>query len=332
MAPGQVSSEFRGNIDPMDPRAASPAARLLRTLSLLQTRPRWTATELAERLGTTDRTVRRDIARLRELGYPVESDAGRTGGYRLGIGGALPPLLLTDDEAVAVAVGLRAAAERGIDGFADAATSALTKVHGVLPPHVRERVRALDDAAMLVRDDDTPGVDPQTLLTVAQACRRAERLTFAYRDGNGKETERRVEPYGLVNVDRRWYVVVRDLDRVAWRTFRLDRMRAARGTGHEFVRGEAPDPTKLVLDGLAMGAYAWQAVVLLHADLPQAAAEIRPTVGVLEPAEGGTVLRLGGDSLDWIARYVAGLPFAFEVREPPELRDALRALAARLID
>jgi len=309
----------------------SPAARLLVLLSLLQSRPQWTSAELADRLGTTDRTVRRDVARLRDLGYSVDADAGRTGGYRLGVGGALPPLLLTDDEAVAVAVGLRAAAERGIDGYGDAAAAALAKLDQMLPAHVRERVSALAGAALVLREGDTPGVDPRTLLTVAQACRRPERLTFEYRDGSGNDTERRVEPYGLVNVDRRWYVVAHDLDRDDWRTFRLDRMTAPRGTGHEFVRGESPDPTAMVLDGLAVGAYAIQAELLLHAELPEAAAEIRPSVGALEPADGGTVLRLGADSVEWIARYLAGLPFTFEVRRPPELADALRVLGMRLL-
>ena len=309
----------------------SPAARLLVLLSLLQSRPQWTSAELADRLGTTDRTVRRDVARLRDLGYSVDADAGRTGGYRLGVGGALPPLLLTDDEAVAVAVGLRAAAERGIDGYGDAAAAALAKLDQMLPAHVRERVSALAGAALVLREGDTPGVDPRTLLTVAQACRRPERLTFEYRDGSGNDTERRVEPYGLVNVDRRWYVVAHDLDRDDWRTYRIDRISTLSATGHRNTPRDTPDAAALVSEGVAVRVFDTRARVRIMAPADVAARHIGPTIGVIEPGDDAScIVTIGGDA-DWIARYLISLEIEFDVLEPPEINDELRTLAAGIL-
>jgi predicted DNA-binding transcriptional regulator YafY len=308
----------------------SSAARLLELLSLLQSRPHWNATELAERLAITPRTVRRDIARLRELGYPVDAGAGRAGGYVLGSGGRLPPLLLSDDEAVAVAVGLRAAATGGVLGYDDAAVAALAKLEQVLPTRLRERVLAVHGSTVLVRSPSETVVDPDVLLTLAQGCRRSERVTFRYRDGSGRASERRVEPYGLVNADRRWYVVAFDLDREDWRNFRLDRMRTPKLTGHRFTRTEEPDTAAMVLEGLTVAAYTFRAEVLLHATLKEAGLDVPVTVGTLQSVRGGTLLRIGADSLEWIARFLSGLPFTFEVRTPLELRDAVRAHAQRL--
>lgn len=308
----------------------SSAARLLALLSLLQSRPHWSATELAERLQVTDRTVRRDVTRLRDLGYPVEAEPGRTGGYQLGAGGSLPPLLLADDEAVAVAVGLRAAASGGVSGYEDAAVAALAKLEQVLPARLRERVLSLNAATVLVRSGVDPVIDPEMLLTLAQGCRRPERARFAYRDGRGNVTDRRVEPYRLVHAEGRWYLLARDLDRADWRTFRLDRMTDPALTGHRFVRTDEPDAAAMVADGFARAPYPWQATVLLRVGPDAAAAEIPPTVGTLEARGGETLLRLGANSLEWIARYVAGLPFDFEVLDPPEVRGAVRALGRRL--
>jgi predicted DNA-binding transcriptional regulator YafY len=308
----------------------SSSGRLLELLSLLQSRPHWSATELADRLSITTRTVRRDVTRLRDLGYPVVADVGRAGGYELGAGGRLPPLLLTDDESVAVAVGLRAAASGGVVGYEDAAVAAMAKLEQVLPARLRERVLALNAATVLVRSGAGHHVDPEVLLTVAQGCRRPERIRFGYRDGAGNLSERRVEPYGLVNAERRWYVVARDLDRDDWRTFRLDRMSELSLTGHRFVRTSEPDAAAMVVEGLAMMPYQWQAEVVLQAELHEAQAEVPRTIGSVEAIEGGTLLRFGANDLDWLARYIAGLPFEAEVRAPPELRLALRALGRRL--
>jgi predicted DNA-binding transcriptional regulator YafY len=307
----------------------SSSARLLELLSLLQTRPHWNASELAGRLGITERTVRRDVARLRELGYPVVADAGRAGGYQLGRGGAMPPLLLTDDESVAVAIGLRAAASGGVAGYDEAAVAALAKLEQMLPATLRERVLALNAATILTRSDG-PQVDPDALLSVAQACRRPERIRFCYRDGSGNSSERRVEPHGLVNAERRWYLVGRDLDRQDWRTFRLDRMTDLVLTGHRFVRSEEPDVAAMVTRGLALAPYRWQAVVVLATDVATAAAAVARTVGTVEEVDGETILLIGAHDVDWLARYIAGLPFDAEVRSPPEVRTAVRALGRRL--
>jgi predicted DNA-binding transcriptional regulator YafY len=296
----------------------------------MQARPHWSASELAERLGITERTVRRDVTRLRDLGYPVVADSGRAGGYQLGRGGALPPLLLTHDESVAVAVGLRAAASGGVAGYDEAAVAALAKLEQVLPATVRERVLALNAVTMLPRTGAGPVVDPEVLLTIAQACRRPERIRFGYRDGSGNVTDRRVEPYGLANAERRWYLVARDLDRQDWRTFRLDRMNDPVATGHRFVRTEDPDIEDIVAHALTHSAYRWQAVVVLPVTKAEAEAEIPRTVGTIEEVGGETVLRIGANEVDWLARYIAGLPFDAEVRSPPEVRTALRRLGRRL--
>jgi predicted DNA-binding transcriptional regulator YafY len=286
--------------------------------------------ELADRLGITERTVRRDVTRLRQLGYPVVADTGRAGGYELGRGGALPPLLLTDDESVAVAIGLRAAASGGVAGYEEAAVAALAKLEQVLPATVRERVLALNAATVLTRPGAGPGIDSEVLLMLAQACRRPERIRFSYRAGTGNLTDRRVEPHGLVNAERRWYLVGRDLDRQDWRTFRVDRMTDPVLTGHRFVRTEEPDVGAMVAEGIAFAPYPWQAEVVLHTDLASAQAEISLTVGALEEVAGEVILRIGANEVEWLARYLAGLPFESEVRSPPEVRAALRSLGQRL--
>ncbi len=270
------------------------------------------------------------MARLRDLGYPVLAEPGPTGGYQLGAGGSLPPLLLTDDESVAVAVGLRVAASGTVSGYEEAAVAALAKLEQVLPARLRERVLALNAATVLLAPRGGPLVDPEVLLTLAQGCRRPERLSFGYRDGSGNVTDRRVEPYRLVNADGRWYLVADDLDRHDWRTFRLDRMSAVVLTGHRFVRTQQPDAAAMVAHGLTVASYQWQAEVVLRTDLTAAAKEVPRTVGTLEAVEGGTLLRIGANEIDWITRYLASLPFAAEVHEPPELRSALRALGRRL--
>ena len=252
------------------------AARLLRVLSLLQTRPTWTAQELGERLGITTRTVRRDVTRLRELGYPVDADPGPLGGYRLGSGGVLPPLLLDDDEAVAVAVGLRAAAGTGVAGLEDAAVAVLVKLEQVLPAVLRERVAALHSVTVRLVGPRPETVDADLLITVAQGCRRLERLHFDYVDSVDRASQRRVEPFRLVATERRWYLVAYDLDRKDWRTFRLDRMAAARLTGARFVRGEVPDAAKLVAEGMSLAPYPYQARVRIDATVADVARVISP--------------------------------------------------------
>ena len=201
--------------DDVDP---GPTGRLLALLSLLQARPHWPGPELADRLDVTIRTVRRDVERLRRLGYPVLADIGTTGGYRLGAGGrAMPPLMLDRDEALAVAVCLRSTATESIAGGGEAAIRALAKLEQLLPSTLRRQVGAISTMTARLGGGSTP-VDPEVLVTLTRACRDGERLRARYRDQRGRETDRRLDPHRLVTTARRWYLVARDVDRDAWRT------------------------------------------------------------------------------------------------------------------
>lgn len=313
------------------------ADRLLDLLALFTSRAQWSADELAERLVVTERTIRRDVARLREIGYPIEATTGLHGGYRLGAGGKLPPLLLDDDEAVAVGVALAAIAGAPAGASADASdvagasVSALAKLDRVLPPRLRERVTALRDTTVGLGRPGVPLVDTGALVTIAIACGRPERLRFEYLDGVGRSTDRHVEPFRLVVTHRQWYLVAFDRSRDAWRTFRVDRMSSVRLTGIVFVHGPVPDAATFVAEGMAVGAHSLHSRVRF----PQPAARVRqwldPMVGLIdEEDERGTVVIIGGD-VDWIARYLAGLEEPFEVIEPPELIEELRAHARRLL-
>ncbi|RPI24412.1 MAG: YafY family transcriptional regulator, partial [Actinobacteria bacterium] len=266
-----------------------PTGRMLRLLSLLQARPNWTGPELAERLGVTDRTLRRDVARLRHLGYPVEALSGPAGGYQLAPGGAIPPLLFEDDEAVVVALGLGAAAAGGLPGFEDAALAALAKIDQVLPHRLRTKIADVQGSTVHLGRSTLSAEpqDPETLVTIAQASRRNERLRFEYVDGAGRASERHVEPHQLVHASRRWYLVARDRDRDAWRTFRVDRIRRAASTGMRFVHTDPPDAAAQVAEGLAVAVYRWQARVLLRIKPEAAAGLVSPTTGILEPMRGG---------------------------------------------
>nr|BFE87195.1 hypothetical protein GCM10020093_097960 [Planobispora longispora] len=202
------------------------SARLLKLLSLLQTRRDWSGAELAGRLGVTARTVRRDVERLRELGYPVHATQGAAG-YRLGAGTSLPPLLLDDEEAVAVAVGLRTAAGGSVAGIEETSLRALAKLEQVLPSRLRHRVNTLNTVTVRVGGTG-PAVSPDALMVIAEACRRRERLRFDYTSPRGGDTVRSVEPHSLVSFERHWYLVAWDVDRGDWRTFRVDRLTPAR--------------------------------------------------------------------------------------------------------
>ncbi len=312
------------------------SARVLRLLVLFATRSRWTAPELVERLEVTDRTLRRDIDRLRALGYPITSTTGPYGGYELGAGGRLPPLVLDDDEAVAVALALAEMSRRSALPLEDAAIAALAKLDQVLPAALRERVAALASVTEGIAPADPfqrEPVDVDTLVLLALACRRGERVRFTYRDGAGRVASRLLEPHRLVALRQRWYVVAFDLDRRAWRSFRVDRVSEALNTGARFVHDDPPDAARFVAEGVAVGAYDVQARIRFRMSPARTAAEIPAVVGVLEPAPADateTVVRIGGD-LDWIARFLAGREGDYEVIEPPELRAELRALARRML-
>ncbi len=310
------------------------SARLLRLLSLLQAHREWSGADLADRLGVTPRTVRRDVDRLRELGYPVHASPGTGGGYQLGVGAELPPLLLDDDEAVAVAVGLRTAAGQGIEGIGETSVRALTKLEQVLPHRLRRRVGALNAFTVPMLHGPQPSaVDPAVLTELAAACRDSERLRFEYRDHGGSSTRRTVEPHRLVCTERRWYLVAWDVDREDWRTFRADRITPRPPHGPRFTPRESPaeDLAAYVSRGVSTRAYASHAVIRLHVPLEEAAERISPSAGTLE-VEGpdSCVLRTGAASLDVMVIHVMLMGLPFDVVEPVELVEVIRTARDRL--
>jgi len=306
------------------------SVRLLRLLSLLQSRRTWSGAELARRLGVSTRTVRNDVERLRILGYQVDSTTGTAGGYRLGAGRALPPLLLDDDEAVAVAVGLAAAASGSVTGIEETSLRALAKLQQTLPSRLRYRVDALRLATVSAAGGG-PTVDPDTLTVAATAIRDHEQLRFDYVAHDGEATTRRTEPHRLVYTGRRWYLLGWDVDRRDWRTFRADRIRPRLPTGPRFTPREPPeDPVAHVVRGAGSLAWRHPAKVRFHAPVEQLAEQLAPAGGLLTPIdERSCLLETGGDSLHELAAYLGSLGVAFNVLDPPELRALLRDLAAR---
>jgi predicted DNA-binding transcriptional regulator YafY len=304
------------------------SARLLRLLALLQSRRDWTGRELAERLEVTTRTVRNDMDRLRGLGYPVEATPGVLGGYRLGVGAAMPPLLLDDDEAVAVAVGLRTAASGMVDGIEETSVRALAKVEQMLPSRLRRRVNAVQAYTVAVAPSG-PRVDADVLVTIAGACRDHERLRFDYRDHSGTGSLRVVEPHRLVNSGRRWYLVAWDVDRADWRTFRVDRVVPRTPTGPRFRPREAPEVADYVTRGATIATWRYMGRVRLLS--PLAALEGRlPAVATVESSgEDSCVVLVGSDSAHMLAHHIGLLDVDFEVLGPPELVERVRALAVR---
>ena len=304
--------------------------RVLRLLDLLQSRPVWSGTELAERLGVTTRSVRRDVERLRDLGYPVNAEHGAGGGYQLGAGRRLPPLLLDDDEAVAVAVCLRLAAGGTVEGLGEAAVRTLAKLDQVLPSRLRGQVEAIHEATVTL-DPAGPIVDSRTLLTLARAVRETEQVIFTYTGPRGTG-ERRVEPYRLVATGRRWYLMAFDLDRDDWRTFRLDRVDGARPRGWRFTPRQAPDAADFVRRAISVWTYDQVARVRVQATKQAVEQQIPPSVGTVT-ADGPDccVLEAGGHDLRVMALHLGLLPWPFEVIEPPELRAVMAEQGRRLL-
>lgn len=312
------------------------AARLLRLLSLLQMPREWPGSELADRLGVTDRTVRRDVDRLRELGYPVVAAMGASGGYRLTAGSALPPLVLDEEEAVAVAVGLRVATGQAVAGIEDASVRALTKLEQVLPAKLRRRVRTVG-AAVAVRVGEGPTVDTDVLTTLAAAVSNRERLRFGYRDAAGTESRRHAEPVGVVASGRRWYLVAYDLDRDGWRSYRADRIDGPQPTGARIVARELPaaDAADYVAGRRTdWGTPEYRAEVFIDAPIGRVAGRLGAEPGTLVP-DGDTACRLIGtrdDDPEWLAVRLTSLGVRFRVHDSPELTARLRLLAARLAE
>ncbi|MEV4175557.1 YafY family protein [Nonomuraea sp. NPDC049709] len=304
-------------------------SRLLNLLSLLQTPREWPGGELAERLGVSRRTVRRDVERLRDLGYPVEATMGAAGGYRLVAGTAMPPLLLDDEEAVAITVGLSTAARHPVQGIEEASVRALAKLEQVLPARLRHRVRSLGGATVPMPALEGPQVDPGRLTALAVAAAGKERVRFAYRANDGATSRRLVDPHRLVVAGRRWYLLGHDLDRDDWRIFRIDRIDELRPTGARIVPRELPagGAAAYVADQLYSLASTYEAVVTLHAPITE---PIRALGEVTPIGERVCRLRMHADTLDWLAFRLTAIGCEFEVHEPPELTEHLRELAARL--
>ncbi len=308
------------------------SSRLLALLSLLQARRDWPGTELAERLGVSGRTIRRDIERLRGLGYPVESLTGPAGCYRLRAGTAMPPLLLDDDEAIAIAVGLRTAARTSVSGIEETAVRALVKLEQVLPAHLSRRVAALG-AATIASPVAGPTVEPRHLTVIAAACRDSECLRFAYRSRDGAQTQRLVEPHSLVNLGRRWYLVAWDRQREDWRTFRLDRLERPAGAGTRFSPRQLPgrDAAAYMAQRMAEAPNRFEARLTLHAAAETIARRVPSHLGTIRPIdEQRCEYRTGDDDLGWLALRIVMLGVDFTVHGPPELAEHLRALSARL--
>ncbi|UNZ16233.1 YafY family protein [Streptomyces sp. 891-h] len=310
---------------------AKTSARLLKLLSLLQTGQDRSGEELAERLGVSRRTVRRDIERLRELGYPVHSVQGAAG-YRLAAGAALPPLLLDDEEAVAVAVGLRTTAGSSVTGIEESSLRALAKLEQVLPARLRHRVNVLQTATVHVGAVG-PRVGPDTLLTLAEACRRQERLRFDYTSAHGDETRRDAEPHSMVNFGRHWYLIAWDLGRADWRTFRVDRLTPRTPTGPRFVPRPLPhrDPATYLAHQLSARTWTYQATVTLHESAEAVADRVWPGMGVVEAVdERSCLLYVGADTVPDLLWMLTSVHTDFTLDDgPPALAEALRAQADR---
>ncbi|MGI5169651.1 helix-turn-helix transcriptional regulator [Spirillospora sp. CA-253888] len=311
---------------------ADTPARLLNLLSLLQTPREWAGSELAERLEVTPRTIRRDIERLRDLGYPVRATMGPEGGYRLVAGTAMPPLLLDNEEAVAIAIGLRTAAGHPVEGIEEASVRALAKLQQVLPARLRRRVGDLDTATVAMAAPDGPRVDPDVLAAVAAASAGRERLRFAYESVEGRRSRRLVEPHRLVAQGRRWYLLAHDDHRADWRVFRVDRMTEPFATGQRFAPRVPPgeDAGAYVRDRMYSLAPVYETEVTLHLPLEEVRGRLGEGPDELEAVDAHRCRWRGGaDTLEWLAARLIMLGCAFEVHEPPELRAYLRAAGER---
>lgn len=308
------------------------SSRLLRLLSLLQSRPFWRGRELAARLAITERTVRRDIDRLRSLGYPVDASAGAAGGYQLAAGSNLPPLLLEDDEALAVSLGLRLATTGTVQGMEDAALRAFAKLEQVMPSRLRSRVRNLH-AAVLPLGPEGPGVPYARLVAFAQACRALQRLQFDYADQSGRASVREIEPHALVSTEARWYLLAWDLARGDWRTFRIDRIAGMPRAGERFLPRKVPggDAAAFVSRAISVQPYALKARIELHAPLAHMRERIPASVGHLSAIDDARcVLETGAQRGDVLGYHLALLGVEFRVLEPDTLRDQLKTMAQRL--
>jgi predicted DNA-binding transcriptional regulator YafY len=315
---------------------SDPTARALRLLSLLQTYKFWSGEDLAAQLEVSPRTLRRDIDRLRELGYPVDATSGVTGGYRLAAGANLPPLLLDDDEAVAIAVGLRAAAGASIEGIEETSVRALAKLEQVLPDRLRRRVNAVHTNVSSMRwGADSASVDGDALAVLALACRDNEQVRFDYRRRDGDEAQRLVEPHNLVSAGRRWYLVGWDLRREDWRTFRLDRLDAPRLGGVRFRPRQLPakSAAAFVAASIAAMPVPFEATIIAtgtNAAVSNLVRYANATVEAVDDTRCQVLIR--SESRAWLITVVALLATEFEivVEQPDDLLVDIKKLGRRL--
>ena len=308
------------------------SARLLKLLSLLEMRRDWAGDELAGRLEVTTRTVRRDVDKLRELGYPVHATTGTAGGYRLGAGASMPPLLLDDEEAVAIAVGLGAVVSAGVGGMEETSVRALAKLEQVLPPKLRKRVGAFRSHSVGINFEGET-VDAAVLTLLANACRDHDRLRFEYRAHDGTETYRITEPHRLARAGRRWYLLAWDVDKADWRIFRVDRITPVTPTGPRYTPRELPDPDVSAYIGRKVTIGAYQTIVraTLHCPADVARQKIPERYGSVTPIDDEScMLESRADNVHGSAYYLASFGWDFEVHEPQELKDMLAAMAERL--
>lgn len=311
----------------------TPAARLLTLLEMLQARPSASGAELAQALDVTERTLRRYIGRLIDIGIPIESERGPYGGYRLRPRHRLPPLMLTPDEAVAVTLGLFLGARLGATAGVPAASGALAKLLRVLPDALRERVGALQDGLAVVAPArlDEP-VDATVLSELGAAAGMQRRVTFTHRSVAGRSMTREVDPYGVVLSARRWYLVGHDHLRNDIRTFRLDRIAAVQTTRERFRAPDAFDAAAHLIESLVTTPYGIDVEVVLHVDIDRARMLVPPTVGRLEPHPHGTLLLIGAESPESAAHHLVAMGCGFTVVRPDALRASLIALADELRD
>ncbi|WP_199432061.1 helix-turn-helix transcriptional regulator [Qaidamihabitans albus] len=312
---------------------ANTSARMLRLLSLLQTHRYWPGSDLADRLQVSERTLRRDIDRLRDLGYPVEASRGVAGGYQLQSGAAMPPLLVDGEEAVAIAIGLRTAVGGAVDGIEETSVRALTKVVQVMPPRLRRRLDALRTYTVPAPMGEGPRADPLALTVLAQACRDDERLRFEYTAREGERTRRLVEPHRLVSLGRRWYLVAWDAERHGWRTFRVDRLSDPVATGARFRQRELPggDAVAFVRHQIAAAPTRYRVELLVRAPAADVERVVSHWGDVDAVEEGSCRLTMNVDTFDWPAFVLAAVDADFDVIGPSELRAYLRARGERFL-
>jgi predicted DNA-binding transcriptional regulator YafY len=307
------------------------SALLLRLLSLLQSRSTWPGGDLTSRLEVTSRTLRRDVDRLRSLGYPVHSTSGPAGGYMLGAGASLPPLMFANDEGLAVAIALHGA-NADVSGVAEAGQRALAKIEQVLPARLRTRLHALRSSIVRV-PDTAPKVELGVVDALAGACAEHRSVRLGYRDAGGRASRRDVEPHRLVLIGRRWYLAAWDQGKKDWRTFRVDRIAPPVEIGAGFVPRPTPedDVTAYVTRSVATGPYRFQAHVVLHVPEAVARKTIAPSYGTLTAIDAGSCrLVSGGSNLDGMVFWLGMSGFPFSVEGPPELARRVREVADRL--